>query len=214
MKKVSDVMSTEVLTISNAAPVIRAARLLKNEKIQALIVEKSHELDAFGIISVKDIVSKVIASGRDPKKIRVYEVMTKPCIVLNPDLGVEYAAQLLSQSNLHSAPVIQGELLGIVSMTDILERSSAMEQPQEVEMLIKVRQLSDIARQVCEDNGPDSENCAQAWAAADALRLEFARQRSEVISKTPFELYQDSHPELFDNSADVEEPEYSDWYSG
>lgn len=193
MKKVSDVMSTEVVTISNSAPVIEAARLLKGKKIQALIVEKSHELDAFGIISVKDIVSKVIAFGRNPKSMRVYEVMTKPCIVLNPDLGVEYAAQLLSQSNLHSAPVIQGELLGIVSMTDILERSSAIEQPQEVSMINEVRRLSDIARQVCEDSGSDSEDCVQAWVVADALRLELAHQRSEVVSKTPFELYQDDH---------------------
>lgn len=191
MKKVSDVMSTEVVTISNSASVIKAARLLKNKKIQALIVEKSHELDAFGIVSVKDIVSKVIAFGRNPHTMKVYEVMTKPCIVLNPDLGVEYAAQLLSQSNLHSAPVIRGELLGIVSMTDILERSSAIEQPQEVAMLNEVRRLSDIARQVCEDSGPDSEACIQAWVAADALRLELAHQRSEVVSKTPFELYQE-----------------------
>lgn len=191
MKKVSDVMSTNVVTISNSASVIKAARLLKNKKIQALIVEKSHELDAFGIVSVKDIVSKVIAFGRNPQTMKVYEVMTKPCIVLNPDLGVEYAAQLLSQSNLHSAPVIQGKLLGIVSMTDILERSSAIEQPQEVAMLNEVRRLSDIARQVCEDSGPDSEACVQAWTAADALRLELAHQRAEVVPKTPFELYQE-----------------------
>ncbi len=206
MKKVSDVMSTEVITIHSSATVLEAARTLKARGLHTLIVKKSHELDAYGIVSVKDIVGKVIAFGRDPKNMKVYEIMTKPCIVLNPDLGVEYAAQLLNQSNLHSAPVIQGKLLGILSITDILERSSAIEQPQEVVMLSEVRRLSDIACQVCEDNGPDSEACMQAWAAADALRLELAHQQSEVISKTPFELYQDRHSDLFETAMVEETP--------
>jgi len=197
MEKVFNVMSTEVVTISNSATAVEAVEMLKNSGVQALVVEKSHDLDAYGIVSVKDIVGKVIAFGRDPEKVRVYEIMTKPCVVLNPDLGVEYAAQLLDQYNLHSAPVIQGDLLGIISMTDILERSSAIEQPQEVSMLSRVRQLSDKAERICQETGSDSPECKQAWAAADTLRLELARQRSEVVSKTPFELYKESHPDLF-----------------
>ena len=199
MKKVADIMTTEVITIRNSATVAEAAKVMKEKAVHALIVEQSHELDAYGVVSVKDIVGQVIAFGRDPKEMRVSEIMTKPCTVLNPDLGVEYAAQLLSQANLHSAPVIQGGLLGIVSMTDILERSSAIDQPQNIDMLSKVRQLSETARQVCQESGSNSSACAEAWAAADDLRVELARQRSEVISKTPFERFQEDHPELFLN---------------
>lgn len=199
MKKVSDIMTTEVVTIRNSATVTEAAKVMKEKGVHALIVEQSHELDAYGIISVKDVVSKVIALGRDPEEMRVYEIMTKPCTVLNPDLGVEYAAQLLSQANLNSAPVIQGKLLGIVSMTDILERSGALEQPQNIAMLRKVRQLSDTARRICQESGLDSSACTEAWAAADDLRVELARQRSEIITKTPFERFQEDHPELFLN---------------
>ncbi len=199
MKKVSDVMTAKVVTIRNSATVAEAAKAMREKAVHALIVEQSHKLDAYGIVSVKDIVSKVIAFGRDPKDMRVSEIMTKPCTVLNPDLGVEYAAQLLSQANLHSAPVIQGGLLGIVSMTDILERSSAIDQPQNIAMLNKVRQLSDTARQVCKESGSDSSACTQAWAAADDLRVELARQRSEAISQIPFERFHEDHPELFLN---------------
>jgi len=58
--------------------------------------------------------------------------MTKPCIVVNPDLRVEYVARLFAQNGLLRAPVIQGELLGIISVTDILTKSNFVEQPQEV----------------------------------------------------------------------------------
>ena len=199
MKKVADIMTTDVMTIRNSATVAEAAKAMKEKGIHALIVEQSHELDAYGIVSIKDVVSKVIAFGRDPKEMRVYEIMTKPCTVLNPDLGVEYAAQLLSQANLHSAPVIQGGLLGIVSMTDILERSSAIDQPQNIAMLKQVRQLSNMARQICRESGSKSPACAKAWAAADDLRVELARQRSEVLSKTPSERFQEDHSELLFN---------------
>jgi CBS domain-containing protein len=49
--------------------------------------------------------------------------MTKPCIVVNPDLGVEYVARLFANTHIHKAPVIQEELLGIVSTTDIVRRA-------------------------------------------------------------------------------------------
>ena len=38
--------------------------------------------------------------------------MTKPCIVVNPDLGVEYVARLFANARIRRAPVIKGELLG------------------------------------------------------------------------------------------------------
>ena len=48
--------------------------------------------------------------------------MTKPCIVVNPDLGVEYVARLFANTQIHKAPVIQETLLGIVSVGDVVVR--------------------------------------------------------------------------------------------
>lgn len=208
MMKVAEIMTQDVITIRNSATVAEAAKLMRQHGVQALIVEKSHDLDAYGIISTQDIVGKVIASGRDPKRIRVFEVMTKPCIVLNPDLGIEYAAQLLAQANLHSAPVIQTELLGIVSMTDILERGNAIEQPQEVELTHRIQVLSEQARRICKESGPGSLLCANAWSAVDALQAEFAHQRAVPLQETASEIFWDEYPEAF------KDREYDAWCSG
>lgn len=197
MMKVSEIMTREVVTIRNSATVAEAVKLMVHRSVHALIVEKSHELDAYGVIAAGDIVGKVIAFGRDPKRIRVYEIMHKPCIVLNPDLGVEYAARLLTQANLHSAPVIQAGLLGIVSVTDILELSDVMEKPQEVELVDRMEQLSATARQICQVKGPTSDACAKAWAAVDALQAELAHQHEKPLPKTASELFADEYPEAF-----------------
>jgi CBS domain-containing protein len=208
MMRVADIMTREVVTVRNSATVAEAAKLMQQRGVQALIVDKTHELDAYGIVATGDIVGKVIAFGRDPKRMRVYEIMTKPCIVLNPDLGVEYAARLLTQANLHSAPVIQAELLGILSITDILERSNAIEQPQELELAEKIRHLSETAQRICRENGPGSTACANAWAVVDSLQAEFAHQRAEPLEKTAFEIFQDEYPEAF------KDREYEAWCSG
>ncbi|MEM9449083.1 MAG: CBS domain-containing protein [Cyanobacteria bacterium P01_E01_bin.6] len=206
--KVSDIMTREVVTIRNSATVTEAAKMMQQRNVQALIVQRSHDLDAYGIVTVGDVVGKVIAFGRDPKQMRVYEIMTKPCIILNPDLGVEYAARLLSQSHLHSAPVIQSELLGIVSITDILERSNAIEKPQELELVEKIRHLSVEARRICQEHGPGSSACGNAWLAVDALEAEIAHQRSETLEQTMSEMFRDEYPEAF------KDREYDAWCSG
>lgn len=209
MMRVADIMTTDVVTIRNSATIAAAARLMSQRGVQALIVERSHDLDAYGVITVADIVGKVIAFGRDARWMRVYELMTKPCIVLNPDLGVEYAARLLTQAHLHSAPVIQSELLGIVSITDILERSNAIEQPQEVLLADQIRDLSEKARHVCRENGPASRACLNAWLAVDAMQAEAARQRAESLEQTASEQYYDEEfPESF------KDREYEAWCSG
>ena len=140
MATVADIMTAEVVTIRSAARVTQAITLMQQRGVTALIVEKINNSDAYGIVTAGDIVGKVIAFGRDPSRLRVYEVMSKPCLVLNPHLGIEHAARLLSQNHFHSAPVVQGKLLGILSITDILQRSSKIEKPQVLVLANKIQQ--------------------------------------------------------------------------
>ena len=206
--KVADIMTTNVITIRSSATVAQAAALMQKEGVQALVVQRTDDMDAYGIVAVGNIVGQVIAFGRDPKQIRVYEIMSKPCVVLNPSLRVEYAARLLTQANLHSAPVIQSELLGILSVSDILERSRAIEEPRELSLASEIETLSEIAESVCENNGPSSTACAQAWAKVDALQAELAHQRSVSLHQVASELFYEDYPEAF------KDREYDVWCGG
>jgi CBS domain-containing protein len=68
-------------------------------------------------------VYRVIAQGKNPESIRVHEIMTKPCIVVNPNLDIRYVARLFSNTGIRRAPVIQDELIGIITVTDILHKA-------------------------------------------------------------------------------------------
>jgi CBS domain-containing protein len=123
MLKAKDIMTTEVVTIEETATVAEAVGLMKERNLRALVVEPRSEEDAYGIVTETDIVYKVAAYGQDPNAIQINQIMTKPCIVVNPDLSVEYVARLFANHHLRRAPVIKKKLLGIVSVTDILRQT-------------------------------------------------------------------------------------------
>ncbi|MEO1339845.1 MAG: CBS domain-containing protein [Cyanobacteria bacterium J06635_13] len=122
MKVAADIMTTEVVTINSLANILQAARVMNRQGIKTLIVDRASFNDAYGIISQTDI-SRAIANGKDPARTRVGEVMTKPCIVVNPNLSVEHVIKLFAQVNIRTAPVIKNQLLGIVSLTDIITKT-------------------------------------------------------------------------------------------
>lgn len=122
MQKVKDIMTTEVATIQGAATVAQAVSVMKQKKLRDLVVEPRSQEDAYGIVTEADIVYKVAAYGKDPNQVQVHEIMTKPCIVVNPDLSVEHVARLFAHHHIRRAPVIKGQLLGVVSVTDIMRQ--------------------------------------------------------------------------------------------
>jgi len=123
MQTAKEIMTTEVVTIQASASAAEAIALMRNNQVRDLIVEPLHHEDAYGIVTEADIAYKVAAYGKDPKTVSVGDIMTKPCIEVDPDLTVEEVAQLFSLNHLHRAPVIKEKLLGIISVTDILRET-------------------------------------------------------------------------------------------
>ncbi|MEO1373503.1 MAG: CP12 domain-containing protein [Cyanobacteria bacterium J06635_10] len=208
MLRAADIMTTDVATVRSSATVAQAVKLMQARGLRALIVERRHDQDAYGIITEADIVYKVIAFGKDPAKVRVYEIMSKPCIVINPDLGVEYVARLFAEYRLLRAPVIQGELIGIISLFDIINESQFLELPRVVVLEQELQDAIRKARAMCSQTSPRSEECAAAWDVVDELQAELAHQEAKKIPKTAFEEYCEEFPEA------IEGRMYDDWCSG
>ena len=130
MLQARDIMTKEVVTISGSATVAEAVKLMKDNGLRALIVEPRSDRDPYGMVTETDIVYKVAAYGNDPKKMRVFEIMTKPCITVQPNLGVEYVARLFANTRTRRAPVVQDGLKGIISISDIMHKSDFVERPK------------------------------------------------------------------------------------
>lgn len=195
MLKAKDIMTTDVVTIRGSATVAEAVKKMNEQGRRALIVERRHDQDAYGIVTETDIIYKVAAFGKDPKQMRVYEIMTKPCIVVNPDLGVEYVARLFAQTHIHLAPVIQETLMGIISIDDILKKGDFVEKPKSILLEERIQNAIKDARATCTEKGATSKECAAAWDIVEELQAEAAHQKAERLDKTAFEVFCEENPD-------------------
>lgn len=195
MLKAADIMTREVVTIRGSATVADAVKSMKDRGLRALIVQPRDETDPYGMVTETDIIYKVAAYGHDPKQMRVYEIMTKPCVVVNPDLGVEYVARLFAQTRIRRAPVIQSGLLGIISISDILRKSDFVEKPKQLFIEDRIEVAREEARAICQQQGDTSPACAAAWDAVEELQMVAADQRSKVEKKSSLQSYCEENPD-------------------
>jgi CBS domain-containing protein len=125
MPKAQDVMTKEVVTISGSATVAEAVRKMRDRKVSSLIVERRNVEDAYGIITRKDVVTKVVSPGKKASEVKVHEIMTKPLVMVSPGLELKYCARLMAMTGIRRAPVFDGkEIIGILSNTDIFHAAA------------------------------------------------------------------------------------------
>jgi CBS domain-containing protein len=115
--------------------------MMNKFSVSSLIV--SSEGDIVGIVTERDILTRVVASGQNPEEVTVREIMSEPIIVVNPDTPLEQAVQIMLMERIKKLPVMDkdGEkvkLVGILSMTDV-----ARIQPQLIEKIKNLTQKDD-----------------------------------------------------------------------
>jgi CBS domain-containing protein len=123
MQTAKEIMTTPVVTISASASVAEALEVMVEKHLRGLMVEPDNLDDAYGIVTEADIVYKVAALGKNPETVTIGEVMTKPCVEVDPDMTVEEVCRIFAQYRLHRAPVIKQHLMGVITVTDILRET-------------------------------------------------------------------------------------------
>lgn len=116
MIRVRDVMRTDFGTIDGIATVSDALKKMKSMGTSTLVVNKRHDDDEYGLLTVGDIARHVLAKDRAPERVNVYEIMSKPVIAVHPDMDIRYCSRLFANHDLVRAPVIDGRtVVGMVS---------------------------------------------------------------------------------------------------
>ncbi len=145
MQKVSDIMNSEVVTVSEDTAVTEAARMLMEHHFNGLpVVDENNYLR--GIICQSDIIAQqkkfpmptffTLFDGIIPftstshleKEIQkisattVGQAMTPDPVTVTPETNLEEIAELMVNKNYHTIPVVEGnKLVGIVGKEDILK---------------------------------------------------------------------------------------------
>ena len=122
-QKVRDVMMPNFTKVEGVLKISDALIMMREKKINAILVEPRDKNDVYGIMTLKDIARKVIGQNRKLHETHVYEIMSKPVLSINADMPIRYAARFLANFNVSYAMVIEiNEVTGMVSLNGIVDR--------------------------------------------------------------------------------------------
>ena len=117
-KLVQEIMTPKVFTIKPEASMESAARMMGEKHIGSLIVEKYQT--PVGIVTERDLLSKIFALEKDPKEEQVEKVMSYPLVSICLTAKIKEAAQLMIQKKGRLAVLDCGKLMGIVTASDLI----------------------------------------------------------------------------------------------
>ena len=125
--RVSDVMKPNVDIVDGMMTVAAVLESLQYPETRTIIVNKRHQDDEYGVVMLSDIARQVVATGRSPDRVNIYEIMSKPVISVHPSMNIRYCVNLLGRFGLSRAPVIDdGKIIGLVSYSDIVLKGMDM----------------------------------------------------------------------------------------
>ncbi len=116
---VQDVMITEVVSIAPNESVYNAAKIMDQRGISSLIVTSNEIIH--GIITERDILTRVVARDLKPSEINVIDIMSPSLITIGPETLLEDANSIMVERRIKKLPVVEPgtrRLLGILSVTD------------------------------------------------------------------------------------------------
>ena len=122
--KLRELMTSPVIRIRPEEPVAVAARILTQYNIGVLPV-CGQDGALRGLVTDRDIVTRCLASNRDPKTTTVEQVMTNRVIYARPDMDAGVAAHLMGRQQIRRLPILEnGKLCGILSLSDLATQDS------------------------------------------------------------------------------------------
>ena len=115
---VKDAMVNGVVTVEESLNIRNAAILMQRRSVSSLIVIHKGELR--GIVTEKDLVTRVLSQRANPESMKVSEVMSQPVMVTTPGTPLEDAIRMMLTQCIKKLPVVDEEkLVGMLSLTDV-----------------------------------------------------------------------------------------------
>lgn len=107
-----------VVTIDEYASVLDAAKLMNKHRIGSVVVTRGSSIA--GIITERDVMSKVVALCNDPATTKVSDTMTSPVMTCSPSTGVDELKRIMREQRIRHMPVFDDKgLAGMVSIGDL-----------------------------------------------------------------------------------------------
>ena len=111
--------SDDLITVPASATVAEAAATMAEREVGAVLLMSEDDLVS-GIFSERDLLTRVVNAGRDPKATPISLVMTRDVKFVSPGTTIEAALALMYVQRFRHLLVIDGaRVFGLISMRDL-----------------------------------------------------------------------------------------------
>ena len=113
-------MEKQVVSVGLNTKVLDCVKTMGKRKVSCAVIA-SDDGGAIGIVTERDLVTKVIADALDPAKVLVRDIMSTPIITVTPDASMSDAAELMSEYMIRRLVVLDSDqnLVGIITAGDL-----------------------------------------------------------------------------------------------
>ena len=117
---VRDIMAKNVKTVRTDDSAHDAVVKMNKFEVGSVIVTNNNR--PVGIITSKNILSRIVESRLDASTVRAKDIMSSPLITIEPDTSIEDAAKLMAQKKIKQLVIMdKDKILGILSTSDIVK---------------------------------------------------------------------------------------------
>ena len=116
---VGDLMTRSLMTVNDSESVEQAMHTMTDNDVSSVVVEPN-AAGEWGILTRRDIITKVVRNNKSPASLKVKDVATRPLFSVPAETSIHEAAEILAEKNYSRITISQGEkIIGIVTQTDI-----------------------------------------------------------------------------------------------
>ena len=124
-ESIRDVMTSNPCTIDADKTVAYAAKMMREEDVGLAPIVEGDKL--VGMLTDRDITTRVVAEGKDPNAVKVREVASSELVTVNPQQDLDEALRMMAKHQVRRLPVVEedGRLVGVVAQADVAREADA-----------------------------------------------------------------------------------------
>lgn len=125
MTTARDLMSSKLVTMESDVSATEIAQIMAKNKVSSIIITKDQK--PYGIITERDLVSKIVAQNKRPSEFKTIELLSTPLVIVSPLTPADEVAEKMGLKKIRSIVVMDSnQPLGIITVTDFVKHLHSM----------------------------------------------------------------------------------------
>jgi CBS domain-containing protein len=126
LQRLRKIMVENVVTAEPNDSVDQVAELMNRHEIGCVIIVCNGK--PVGVVTERDMIKRVVCGSRGSRKEKIAEIMSEHLIEASPEMLAGDAAKLMLERNIKKLPIVEnGQLLGLVTLTDLIRSAGVVE---------------------------------------------------------------------------------------